>query len=141
MKPEPAGNLLLCAHASLTADGRLFLSDAGLQQPPSGLGATWFLAGVIDLPMSDYVRGGLLRVVDLHGEPVEGPVGKVAAEWEGDFEEGAILRAPIALPLPQNMTHLTADVIYYWEITFGDWAHRVPFYVSVSDEGDQEVSE
>lgn len=114
MKPEPSGNLLLCAHASLAEGDRLFLSDAGLQSPPAG--DNWYLAGVIDLPLSAYLESGHLRVVDLQHQPVPGaPTGKLVSELEGDPEsdDEAVLRVPIVLRLP-TLAGLADDTIYYW---------------------------
>lgn len=136
MNPEPSGNLLLCTYATIAESERLFLSDAGLKsQPEDGV---WYLAGVIDLPLAAYLKGGRLRVVSLQYEQVPGtPTGKLISELEGERtgepgEDEAILRVPIVLRLP-SLTSLADETIYYWEVSFEDWVHRVPFVTTAAD--------
>ena len=131
--PEPSGNLLLCGYASLSSEGSLLMADAGLKGPPSD-GAPWYMAGVIDLPLDVYLQGGKLRVVDLDKQLVPGsPTGTLSPEIDGsdldDTELSTILRAPIVLLLP-SLENVETEGVFYWETSFGDWAHRVPFMLS-----------
>lgn len=132
MNPEPSGNLLLCAYATIADNERLFLSDAGLKNPPAD--GVWYLAGVMDLPQDAYLKGGRLRVVSLDHEPIPGtPIGNLLSQLDGEPEgDDDILRVPIALRLPQ-LINLADDTIYYWEVSFDGWVHRVPFATPDAD--------